>query len=108
MWHDTQRMAQSERISSVSGNNITIIHWISVYENLELRKFQYTDHNVLDLEKDPDKKKKKEDPESEFFYSINNNFCYFTDEQFKHTINTENKWSIIHLIAEVYVAVSII
>lgn len=102
MWCDTtHHMAQSERISSESDNNNNLIQWNSLYDQLKLRTFQYTDHNVVDLEIDVD-------PENNFFYNISNNCCYFNDEQFKHTINTENKWSIIHLIAEVYVAVSII
>ncbi|KAL7374674.1 hypothetical protein ABVT39_005135 [Epinephelus coioides] len=56
--------------------------------DMELKTFQYTDHNTLDTENDID-------PDNNFFSTINNN-CYYTDEQYNQTINTDNKLSIIH------------
>ena len=68
---------------STSGDNSNVSQWISEYENLELQTFQYTDHNSQDIEHDID-------PDNNFFNSINNNCCYYTDEQYNR-INKDGK-----------------
>lgn len=83
-------MTQSCRshLSTSGGfNDITQITYD--HDKLELKTFQYTDHNLLDLENDID-------PENNFFSNINYECCYYTDEQFNQTIITDNKLSIIH------------
>ena len=83
-------MTQSERThSSTTGDNRDIIQRIADHEKLELRTFQYTDHNLLDLEHDID-------PDNNFFSNINNNCCYYTAEQYNQTIKMDSKLSIIH------------
>lgn len=48
-------MTQSERShSSATGDNKDITQRIAEHEKLQLRTFQYTDHNLLDLEHDID------------------------------------------------------
>ena len=83
-------MTQSERThSSTTGDNRDIIQRIADHEKLELRTFQYTDHNLLDLEHDID-------PDNNFFSNINDNCCYYSAEQYNQTIQTDSKLSIIH------------
>ena len=80
-------MTQSERThSSTTGDNRDIIQRIADHEKLELRTFQYTDHNLLDLEHDID-------PDNNFFSNINNNCCYYTAEQYNQTIKRDSKLS---------------
>jgi len=58
-------------------------------DKLELRTFQYTNHSLLDLENDID-------PENNFLSNINNDCCYYTEEQFNQSIKMDSKMSLIH------------
>lgn len=72
-----------------SGNHDDTTQRTFDLDNMELKTFQYTDHNVLDIENDID-------PDNNFFSNITDNCCYYTDEQYNQTIKTDNKLSIIH------------
>ncbi len=37
------------------------------------------------------------EPDNNFFNSLNNNCCYYTEEQFNRAINKDGKLSIIHI-----------
>ncbi len=83
-------MTHTERSHpSTPGDNSNITQRISEHENLQLQSFQYTDHNSQDMEHDIDL-------DNNFFNSINNNCCYYTDEQFNR-INKDCKLSILHI-----------
>ena len=75
--------------SPASGYNDDTTQRILDHNNMELKTFQYTDHNLRDIENDID-------PDNNFFSNINDNCCYYTDEQYNQTIKTDNKLSIIH------------
>ncbi len=65
----------------ISGNNS--------YDQLELKNFEYTDHNIHDLENDIDL-------DNNFFSAINNNCCYYTNDQYNQKIKAVDNLSIIH------------
>ena len=75
--------------SSTYGDNNLVTQRISEYDQLELKTFEYTDHNLQDLEHDID-------PDNNFFSTINNNCCYYTDDQFNQNTKSKGKLSIIH------------
>ena len=52
--------------------------------------FEYTDYKTKDLDYEID-------PDNNFFSSIINNCCYYTDQQYNQSISSEGKLSIIHL-----------
>lgn len=70
-------------------NNIELHQRILDYEHLELKSFDYTEHNAQDLEDEID-------PDNMFFSSINISCNYFTEDDFNNSINSEGKLSIIH------------
>lgn len=74
--------------STIGDNNVT--HGINDHSHLELKTFQYTDHNSQDLEYEIDL-------DNNFFFSIRNNCRYLTTEQFNGSINIDRKLSVIHL-----------
>lgn len=49
----------------------------------------YTEHMLLDIENDID-------PDKNFFSNIKDNSYYYTDEQYKQSIKSDGKLSIIH------------
>lgn len=71
--------------SASDGNNMS--QQIAYHDKLELKTFQYNDHNSPDPEYDTD-------PEN-IFFNINDKSCNYNEEQYKHTI-MDNKLSIIH------------
>lgn len=50
----------------------------------ELKTFDYIDYNSQDLEKDID-------PDNHFFYTINNNCRYYTDDEYNKMIKSDGK-----------------
>lgn len=80
----------TERVHSFSpGDNSNTTQRINDHDNPELQTFQYTEHNLLDMEHDID-------PDNYLFNTINNNCCYYTDEQYNQ-IHKDGKLSIIHI-----------
>ena len=76
--------------SSSPENNIKhLTERINDHHHLELRTFEFTEHNAQDLEQNID-------PDNNFFYSINNNCTYYSDEQFNQSITSKDQFSIIH------------
>ena len=65
--------------SPSTGDNDDTTQRIPDHVKLELNTFQYTDHNLLDIENDID-------PDNNFFSNINDNCCYYTDEQYNQNI----------------------
>ncbi len=83
-------MTQSEKSHlSSTGDNRDTTQKVAEHGKLELRTFQYSDHNFLDLEHDID-------PLNNFFSNINDNCCYYTVEQYNQIIKTDSKLTIIH------------
>ena len=74
---------------TTSGDIEDITQRISEHEHIELKPFEYTEHNALDMEQDID-------PDNNFFSSLDNNCCYYTDSQFNQNIKVDGKLSIIH------------
>lgn len=58
-------------------------------DSRELKTFQYTDHNSLDMENDID-------PDNNLFSNIIDTCGYYTDEQYNQAVNLGNKLSITH------------
>ena len=83
-------MMHTKRAHSFSpGENSNTAQRINDHDNTELQTFQYTELNLLDMEHDID-------PDNYLFNTINNNCCYYTDEQYNQ-INKDGKLSIIHI-----------
>ncbi len=83
-------MTHTERThSSAFGDTSNVTERISEHENQELQTFQYTEHSVQHIEHDTD-------PDNNFFNSVNNNCCYYTEEQYGH-VNKDGQFSIIHI-----------
>lgn len=72
--------------SSPSENNEQQTTQITEYKKLGLKTFEYTEHKLQDMDNDID-------PENNF---INNNCCYYTDDQFNMKVKSDHKMSIIH------------
>lgn len=53
------------------------------------KSFKFTDHNMHDFEQDID-------PENNFLNNINNNCCYYSEDQFNMNIKSDHGMSIIH------------
>ena len=82
-------MTDTNIFHNTSGDIEDIIQRINEHEHIELKQMEYTEHNALDLEQDIN-------PDNNFFSSLNNNCCYYTDSQFNQNINVDGKLSIIH------------
>ena len=62
---------------------------IKEQDQLLLKTFEYTDYKTKDLDYEID-------PDNNFFSSIINKCCYYTDQQYNQSISSEGKLSIIH------------
>ena len=80
--------------SSTSGDIIPVpmTQMIADYDKLELKTFEYTEHSLQDMEDNID-------PENNFFFNINPDCSYYTDEQYNKNIKADQKLSIIHFIS---------
>lgn len=58
-------------------------------EGWNLKTFKFTDHNLHGFEQDLD-------PENNFLNNINNNCCYYSDDQFNMNIKSDYGLSIVH------------
>lgn len=59
------------------------------HDKMGLKTFEYTEHKPQDIENDID-------PDNNFLNNINNNCCYYSDEQFNATVKIDHNFSIIH------------
>lgn len=82
-------MIYTDRTHSTSGYNSHMTQRISEYEQLELDAFEYTDHDIMDMEQDID-------ADNHFFSSTKSNCRHYTDDQYNQNIKSQGKLSIIH------------
>ena len=68
---------------------VPMTQMIADYDTLELKTFEYTEHNLQDMEDNID-------PENNFFCNINADCGYYTAEQYNKTIKADQKLSMIH------------
>lgn len=58
-------------------------------EDLELKHFEYTDHNALDQED-------QLDPDNHFLLANPNDCKYYSEKEYNSSIKTDKKFSIVH------------
>lgn len=83
-------MTTDSILSSPTGVNCDqLSSMISEYGKNGLETFDYDEHKSQDIENDID-------PENNFFININNNCCYYTEDQYNRSFKSDNTISIIH------------